>query len=231
MLRCTALSKRYRTPGGEVAALHEVSLTIAAGEFAVLRGPSGSGKTTLLLALGGMLRPTTGEVWLADKNLYQTGPAERSRLRRRDVGFVFQMFHLVPYLSAIENVLLGTAETGAATRARAVESLEQLGLGNRLTHLPAELSAGERQRTALARALVNRPRLVLADEPTGNLDPENARAVLDRLAEYRRTGGTVLLATHGAEADTHATRRFELRQGKLAGGSGLAGEFGGGGGV
>jgi putative ABC transport system ATP-binding protein len=217
MLRCEGLTKRYRTKAGEVAALLEVNLAVEAGEFVVVRGASGSGKTTLLLALGGMLEPTAGEVWLGDKSLYRAGVEDRARVRGREVGFVFQMFHLVPYLSVLENVLLGGDGHGADEEKRASAMLVEVGLGARLGHRPTELSAGERQRTALVRALFKQPRVLLADEPTGNLDPENARRVMDRLASYRQSGGTVVLATHGLDAEVHATRRLELRDGRLCG--------------
>jgi putative ABC transport system ATP-binding protein len=216
MLRCEGLTKRYRAAGGDVAALVGADVAVGPGEFVVVRGASGSGKTTLLLALGGMLRPTAGEVWLRGENLYRMSPGARARLRGREVGFVFQMFHLVPYLSVIENVLLGLEAGARGGVGRAREMLEGVGLAGRLGHRPGELSAGERQRAAVVRALVKGPSLLLADEPTGNLDPENARRVLERLAAHQLGGGAVVLATHGADAERHATRRFELRAGKLA---------------
>lgn len=215
MIRAEQLGRTYLTSRGEVRALVDVSLTIAEHDFAVLRGPSGCGKTTLLLALGGMLRPGTGRVWWRDQDLYAWSAARRAALRAREIGFVFQMFHLIPYLSVMDNVRLATRAEPDGGNARAGELLDRMGLAARREHRPGELSAGERQRVALARALAARPSLLLADEPTGNLDPENARLVFDQLALYHREGGTVFVVTHGAEAERHATRRFEMREGRL----------------
>ncbi len=179
-------------------------------------GPVGSGKTTLLLTLGGMQRPSDGSVQLAGRDLYALSPAERARLRSSEIGFVFQMFHLVPYLDLLGNVLLACpGKPSAEVRQRASGLMDELGLADRASHRPGELSAGERQRLAVARALLNRPKLILADEPTGNLDPENAAEVIRHLAEFHRAGGTVVLVTHGAAADAHADRTLRLEQGRL----------------
>ena len=221
MLSLENVSKVFRTRHGPVRALEKVSLSIEAGEFTVVRGPSGSGKTTLLLALGGMQRPTSGRVLVRDsgqasgRDLYAMSSAERARFRARRVGFVFQMFHLVPYLNVTDNVLLAAGRGGAA--AAAGELIERLGLAGRRHHRPADLSAGERQRAAIARALVNDPDVILADEPTGNLDPENAEDVLGRLAEFHRKGGTVVVVTHSAAADGFATRIVRQREGGIEG--------------
>lgn len=215
MIRAEQLGQTYLTPRGEVRALVDVSLTIAEHDFAVLRGPSGCGKTTLLLALGGMLRPGTGRVWWRDQDLYAWSAARRAALRAREIGFVFQMFHLIPYLSVLDNVRLATRAEPDGGKERAGELLDRMGLAARREHRPGELSAGERQRVALARALAGRPSLLLADEPTGNLDPENARLVFDQLARYHREGGTVFVVTHGVEAEGHATRRLAMREGRL----------------
>jgi ABC-type lipoprotein export system ATPase subunit len=215
MIRCQQLSKTYRTTNGTLSALSDVNLEIREHEFVVLRGPSGCGKTTLLLVLGGMLRPTSGLVRFQDRDLYSLSVAERARLRAREIGFVFQMFHLVPYLTVEENARLAGGAPGPDAPQRVRQMLEQVGLGPRRTHRPSELSAGERQRAALARALTHRPHLVLADEPTGNLDPDNAAAVFDQLARYHREGGTVFVVTHGPIADSLATRCLELRAGRL----------------
>jgi putative ABC transport system ATP-binding protein len=217
MIRFEDVSRIYRTRRGEVKALDGVTLYVEAHEFLVVRGPSGSGKTTLLLAAGGMHRPTSGRVLVNGDDLYAMGPRERAAFRARNIGFVFQMFHLVPYLTVLENVLLGGGV--AASRARreeAVRLLERLDMRNRESHKPAELSAGERQRTAIARAMLGRPNLILADEPTGNLDPENARQVIERLSEFHRDGVTVVVVTHGAIADRHAGRIIHLAQGRIA---------------
>jgi putative ABC transport system ATP-binding protein len=210
------VSKVFRTKKGEVRALDEVDFHVDAGEFVVVRGPSGSGKTTLLLAIGGMLRPTTGSVVVADQDVYTLGERERGLFRAKNVGFVFQMFHLVPYLSVLENVLLA-ADTGTdgSSEDRAAELLERFGISQRMHHRPSELSAGERQRTAIARAILNEPRVVLADEPTGNLDPENAEGVIHGLCAYHEAGGTVIVVTHGTAADHHAGRVVTLRGGRV----------------
>jgi len=214
MLSMEQVSRTFRTPRGPVNALDGVSLEIGAGEFTVVRGPSGSGKTTLLLALGGMQRPTSGRVLALGRDLYSMSSAERARFRAERVGFVFQMFHLVPYLNVTDNVLLAAGRGKAAADA-AAELIESLGLSSRRHHRPADLSAGERQRAAIARALINEPNVILADEPTGNLDPENADDVLGRLAEFQRGGGTVVVVTHSKAADGFTTRVVRLRAGRI----------------
>ena len=216
MIRCDEVTKIFRKNGSEVTSLDRFTAKVAKGEFVAVRGPSGSGKTTLLLTLGGMQRPSAGSVELAGRDLYALSPAERARLRSSEIGFVFQMFHLVPYLDLLANVLLACpGKPSAEVRQRASGLMDELGLADRASHRPGELSAGERQRLAVARALLNRPKLILADEPTGNLDPENAAEVIRHLAEFHRAGGTVVLVTHGAAADAHADRTLRLEQGRL----------------
>jgi putative ABC transport system ATP-binding protein len=205
MIACEQVTKRF----GAVTALAPFDLKVATGEFIAIKGASGSGKTTLLLTLGGMLRPSDGTVNFDGADLYSKSPDARAAYRATGVGFVFQMFHLVPYLGVEENVRLA-ARNGTMTQ-RPRELLEQFGLGHRLTHTPGELSAGERQRVALARALVNEPRLILADEPTGNLDPKNDRQVFEHLSEFHRAGGTVIVVTHGSTADEFADRIVNLK--------------------
>jgi len=216
MIHCHDLSRRYFKRGEEIAALDEVSFDVPRGSFTVLRGPSGSGKTTLLLSLGGMLRPTTGHVTVAGLEVYALDRGARAAFRAEHIGFVFQLFHLVSYLSVYQNVLLGRRLGERRKRLRrADELLERVGLTYRRSHRPTELSAGERQRVAIARALLNRPSLLLADEPTGNLDDESAAAVLDLFGEYHAGGGTVLLATHSALNGRRADRRLRLEGGRL----------------
>ena len=216
MIRCDEVTKIFRKNGSEVTSLDRFTAKVAEGEFVAVRGPSGSGKTTLLLTLGGMQRPSAGSVQLAGRDLYALSPAERARLRSSEIGFVFQMFHLVPYLDLLGNVLLACpGKPSAEVRQRASGLMDELGLADRASHRPGELSAGERQRLAVARALLNHPKLILADEPTGNLDPENAAEVIRHLAEFHRAGGTVVLVTHGAAADAHADRTLRLEQGRL----------------
>lgn len=216
MIRCDEVTKIFSKNGSEVTSLDRFTAKVAEGEFVAVRGPSGSGKTTLLLTLGGMQRPSAGSVQLAGRDLYALSPAERARLRSSEIGFVFQMFHLVPYLDLLGNVLLACpGKPSAEVRQRASGLMDELGLADRASHRPGELSAGERQRLAVARALLNRPKLILADEPTGNLDPENAAEVIRHLAEFHRGGGTVVLVTHGSAADAHADRTLRLEQGRL----------------
>jgi len=216
MIRCDEVTKIFRKNGSEVTSLDRFTAEVAEGEFVAVRGPSGCGKTTLLLTLGGMQRPSDGSVQLGGRDLYALSPAERAGLRSSEIGFVFQMFHLVPYLDLLGNVLLACpGKPSAEVRQRASGLMDELGLADRASHRPGELSAGERQRLAVARALLNRPKLILADEPTGNLDPENAAEVIRHLAEFHRGGGTVVLVTHGAAADAHADRTLRLEQGRL----------------
>ena len=216
MIRCKEVTKTFRKNGAEVVSLDRFTAEIAEGEFVAVRGPSGSGKTTLLLTLGGMQRPSAGAVQFGGRDLYGLPSAERARLRSGEIGFVFQMFHLVPYLDLLGNVLLAApGRPSDAERERAAGLLDELGLAKRASHRPGELSAGERQRLAVARALLNRPKLILADEPTGNLDPENAAEVIRHLAAFHRDGGTVVLVTHGTAADEHAGRIVRLEQGRL----------------
>ena len=216
MIQLEAVSKAYPRPGGDVRALDELSLNVEAGQFVAVRGPSGCGKTSLLMVVAGMSRPTSGRVTVAGHDMGAMNMAQRARFRAETIGFVFQLFHLLPYLDVQENVLV--AATGShreAKRRRAAELLEQFGLGHRLKHRPGELSAGERQRVALARALLNSPPILLADEPTGNLDPENAASVLDLLADFHRAGGTVLLVTHDELSTSYAQRTVLLRDGRI----------------
>ena len=216
MITCEQVNRTFHGPGGEVRGLSDVSFTVARGEFVAVQGASGSGKSTLLLTLGGMLRPSSGVVVVNGHELYGLSAAERGRLRAVGIGFVFQLFHLVPYLTVLENVLAGLpGSVDSAARARAAALLDEFGLSHRAAHKPATLSAGERQRTALARAILKQPAVILADEPTGNLDPENAAAVFRHLAAYRQRGGTVMVVTHGQDAAPHASRTFRLEQGRL----------------
>ncbi|HOX37566.1 MAG TPA: ABC transporter ATP-binding protein [Candidatus Brocadiia bacterium] len=216
MIRLENASKVYKTHRGEVRALDGVSLEIEEGEFTVIRGPSGSGKSTILMCAGGMARPTSGKITVCGKDLYTMSPGDRAHFRAQNVGFVFQMFHLVPYLTALENAMLPllAANTNGG-RGEAERLLDHFGMSGRKSHKPAELSAGERQRVAMARALLNKPRLLLADEPTGNLDPENTRQIMDYLAEFHRGGGTVVVVTHANQAEEYARRVLVLRDGRI----------------
>jgi len=216
MVSCDHLVRTFATGNGTVAALDGVSFRIERGEFVAIRGASGSGKSTLLLALGGMLRPTSGTVTIDGQDPYGLSAGARTRFRASRIGFVFQLFHLVPYLDVRQNVLAGVPRPDADARARVERLIDELGLGPRAGARPSTLSAGERQRVALARALAKQPPVILADEPTGNLDPANAGVVFRRLADYQRAGGTVLVVTHGTDATPHATRTLHLDHGRLA---------------
>jgi putative ABC transport system ATP-binding protein len=217
MIVLDQVRKTYRARSGPVTGLAGVQLGLEPRQLVCIHGPSGAGKTTLLMAIGGMLRPTGGRVAVADHDLYAMTSEQRTAFRARNIGFVFQMFHLVPYLSVLDNVWLAARREKGA-RQRAIDLLEQFGMGHRVAHRPAELSAGERQRTAIARALLNRPPVVLADEPTGNLDEENGAEVFRILAAYRDQGGTVLVVTHGPEGRRHADRVLSMRDGQIVDG-------------
>ena len=206
--------KTYRTGAGDVKALDNISLQIKDGLFVVVRGPRGSGKTTLLMIIAAMMRPTSGIVSIGQNNIYAMSVRARANFRAQKIGFVFQMFYLVPYLNVIENIILAGQAAGKDNRTTKVKQLlKQLGLAERAFHKPSELSAGEKQRTAVARALFNRPKIILADEPTGNLDPDNAAGVLGYLANFHHEGGTVILATHGPSVQQFANRTICLRKG------------------
>lgn len=218
MLELRNVDKTYAGRRGQVDALQNVSLRLERGSLTALQGPSGCGKTTLLLAAGGLLEPDRGEILIDGTSLYSLSPEHRARLRAATIGFVFQQFHLVPYLSLLDNLrvpalALGAAETNETTRAETL--VERFGLTPRRHHFPEELSTGERQRTALARALMNHPKLILADEPTGNLDADNAQVVLEALEQFANEGGTVLLASHDARVAARGHRVWRMQAGCL----------------
>ena len=216
MIQFEHVYKTYRTATSEVAAISDLSLSVDEGEFIAVRGPSGCGKSTLLSLAGGLVLPTQGRILIDGQPVSEMTAAQRSSFRGEKIGFVFQMFHLLPYLTIIENVVVAGSEVAsAAVGERAETLLSDFGLTDRLSHRPGELSAGERQRVALARALLNHPRLLLADEPTGNLDPENASGVLELLAQFHKQGGTILLVTHDDRAAAYADRSLALDQGRL----------------
>ena len=218
MFHLQGVTKIYRKRRQEVTAFRADQLDIAAGEYVAVVGPSGSGKTTLLSLLGGMLTPDTGKVLFDGQSLYDLSLNERTRLRREQIGFVFQTFNLIPYLTALENVqvpLYLGGITVSEQRDRATALLEQVGLGNRLDHKPGELSTGQQQRVALARTLANNPRLILADEPTGNLDPESREAILALFDAFIRDDRTIVMVTHDPAAASRATRQLRLNEGTL----------------
>jgi putative ABC transport system ATP-binding protein len=219
LLAAQDLSKHYRRGDVEVKALDRVSLEVEEGAFVTVTGPSGSGKTTLLLTLAGLLRPTSGRISFRDRSLENLSDARWAAFRQENLGFVMQNFSLVPYLTALENVALPLALRGAPReeqRRRAGELLERVGLDARTEHLPRELSAGQQQRVAIARALAGSPALVLADEPTGNLDPALARDVLALLRSLHAGGLAILMVTHSPEAAASGTARVHLEAGRIA---------------
>lgn len=206
-----SLTKKY----GSLRAVDGLSFSIAPGEWVALMGPSGSGKTTLINILGGLDTLNSGRVIVDGVDLAKLGESELVRYRAEKVGFVFQQFHLVPYLTALENVMLAQYFHSATDERQASEALQRVGLGDRLTHLPAQLSGGEQQRVAIARALINEPKLILADEPTGNLDEVNEAIVLQIFRELHNAGHTILMVTHDPDIARQADRRIELAHGRL----------------
>jgi ABC-type lipoprotein export system ATPase subunit len=219
LLRLEGVAKRFRRGSEEVTALGGVDLEIDEGEFVGLIGPSGSGKSTLLHVAGGLDQPDAGRVLLDGKDLATMSVGDRALLRRREIGFVFQFFHLIPTLTVLENVELPLILDGKRRGRRngsTQELIDRVGLTGRADHLPGELSGGEMQRAAIARALVAGPRLILADEPTGNLDSANGTQILDLLcAEVAEAGATLLMVTHDAAAAGRARRVLSLRDGAL----------------
>jgi putative ABC transport system ATP-binding protein len=218
MIRLQDVTKVYAGRRQSVTALQAASLEIKAGEYVAVVGPSGSGKTTLLSLFGGMLSPNEGKVFVNGVSVYDQPVAARAALRRAQIGFVFQTFNLVPYLTAMENVQIPLYLAGlpaAGQRARAIELLGQVGLADRVDHKPGELSTGQQQRVALARTLANNPPIILADEPTGNLDPDSRRMVLDFFDALNAEGRTIVTVTHDEAAAQRAGRRIRLNAGAI----------------
>jgi putative ABC transport system ATP-binding protein len=219
MIRCIDVRKIYRQGNNEIIALDGVSLDIAKGEFAVVMGPSGSGKSTLLHLIGGLDRPTSGELLVDQRLVGQMADEEVTLFRRTRIGFIFQFFNLLPTLTALENVALpfvldGRSKEDAEERAKML--LAKIGLGNRKNHLPEEMSGGEIQRVAVARALAFDPPILLADEPTGNLDSKTGESILSLLREINREAGcTVVMVTHSREAAGYGNRTIFFRDGKV----------------
>ncbi len=203
---------------GETGALKGVKLSVKKGEWLTVMGPSGSGKTTLLSIIGGMVKPTQGEIWVDGENITEFSEKELARFRREKVGFIFQQHHLIPYLTAVENVMMAQFLHSLPDEREAIEALKRVGLEHRLRHLPSQLSGGEQQRVGIARALINSPLLLLADEPTGNLDRENALIVLDMLRRLKKEENfTVVVVTHDPWVAKWGERTVLLEDGKIAG--------------
>ena len=216
MIELAGVTKEFTTGQRTVVALDSVSLKIEKGEFVAVRGHSGCGKSTLLSLVGGLAVPTSGSVSVGGEVISEMSASLRAFYRASKIGFVFQMFHLLPYLNVRDNVLVAATDSQSDdVRAQADKLLKRFQLQDRYEHLPGQLSTGERQRVAMARAMLNQPTVLLADEPTGNLDKENATEVLGLLEDFHKDGGTVLLVTHDEFAAGHASRSIELDAGKL----------------
>ena len=219
VLRARGLTKQYGSNNTLVRAVDEVDLDVPTGQTLAIMGPSGCGKSTLLHLLGGLQRPTDGQVWLADRRIDTMSERALARLRRDGVGFVFQSFHLMEELTAVENVELAALMAGQSprrARQRAMHLLDRVGLADRAKHLPSALSGGQRQRVAIARALSNEPLVVLADEPTGNLDSAATLEVLRLFEELRTAGQTLVVVTHDARIAAVADRVIDMRDGAFA---------------
>src|SRR4030088_2635853 len=202
--------------GGVIRALDHFSLTVAPGEWVSIMGPSGSGKSTLVNLIGCLDRPSAGEVWLDGQNVAGISSNELDRVRAEKIGFIFQQFHLIPFLTALENVMLAQYFHSMTDEKEATEALRRIGLGDRAHHLPSQLSGGEQQRVCIARALINDPKIILADEPTGNLDAQNEEIVLRLLREFHQQRRTIVMVTHDPVVARLADRRIELHHGKIA---------------
>jgi putative ABC transport system ATP-binding protein len=219
LILAKALTRIYPLGSGEVVGVADVDLSIQSGHLVVLKGDSGSGKSTLLALLGGLDRPTRGELVVSGRHLQKSTPSELTQYRREVVGMVFQSFNLLPTLTVMENVCLPALMAGKpadAVRKQALKWLDWLHLTDRMNHYPGQLSGGEMQRTAVVRALINDPEIILADEPTGNLDSANGESVVHLLADLNRQfGRTVIIATHSSLADRWATMHLHLKDGRL----------------
>jgi len=211
-----AYPARAEANGGMIRALDNVSLHVEPGEWLAMMGPSGSGKSTLVNLIGCLDRPTSGEIWLDGEEVASISANELNRVRAEKIGFVFQQFHLIPYLTAAENVMLAQYFHSMTDEQEALDALERVGLKERAHHLPSQLSGGEQQRVCIARALINDPKIVLADEPTGNLDAQNEEIVLRLLRELHQQGRTIVMVTHDPVVARLADRRIELHHGKIA---------------
>jgi putative ABC transport system ATP-binding protein len=220
LIRLEGIQKVFYTDEVETHALSEVHLEIERGEYVAISGPSGCGKTTLLSLLGLLDTPTGGEYWLDDKPVAQLSAADRARIRNREIGFIFQAFNLIGDLTVYENVELPLTYRGMAAgerKQRVMTALEKVGMSHRVRHYPAQLSGGQQQRVAVARAVAGEPLILLADEPTGNLDSTNGEAVMQLLQELHRGGATICMVTHDARYERHADRAIHLFDGRVVG--------------
>jgi putative ABC transport system ATP-binding protein len=220
MIRLKNVIKAYpakaEANGAVIRALDNISLEVAPGEWLAMMGPSGSGKSTMVNLIGCLDRPTSGEIWLNGENVAEMSSTDLNRVRAEKIGFVFQQFHLVPYLTALENVMLAQYFHSMTDQQEALDALARVGLKERAHHLPTQLSGGEQQRVCIVRALINDPKIVLADEPTGNLDAQNEEIVLRLLRELHQQGRTIVMVTHDPVVARLADRRIELHHGRIA---------------
>ena len=219
MIKLEQLKKIFNTGGGEVAALDGVDVEIKKGEFVAIMGRSGSGKSTMLNILGCMDQPTSGRYLLSDQDVSHLDDDALSQIRNEYIGFVFQSFHLLPRLTALQNVMLplrfATAERQKAGEKRAEELLNKVGLADRMHHLPNEMSGGQIQRVAIARSLINKPHVLLADEPTGNLDTKMSKQIIDLIVDLNRQGQTIVMVTHEPDIAAHAGRTIQVLDGRI----------------
>ncbi len=212
ILELNDISKIY----GQVKALHGVNLAVEPGEWLAIMGPSGSGKTTMMNIIGCMDKPSLGKAFLDGEDLTRLSPSELTAIRRDKIGLIFQQFHLVSYLTALENVMIAQYYHSMVDEEEALNALERVGLKDRARHLPHQLSGGEQQRVCIARALINYPKLILADEPTGNLDEANELMVMDLLHQLHAEGSTIIVVTHSPEVAVHAQKTVVLEHGRVA---------------
>lgn len=216
MLTVKNLTKVFRSKPSDVVALHKINLSIEEGQFVLIKGPSGCGKSTLLFTLGGMLQPSYGEVLFNGKDIYQASSKELLYYRARHIGFVYQSYHLIPYLTIMENILLvNKTANQIVSRSEVIALAKEFNLEERLHHKPSELSVGEKQRAALLRALIVKPQIIIADEPTGNLDPDNSHIIMQHFKAFHENGGTIIMASHGTEADKLASIQLQMKEGEL----------------
>lgn len=213
MLEINNISKIYAKNGKSFTALDRVSFRVEKGDFVAVVGASGSGKSTLLHTIGGLIHPDSGQVLFKGEDIYKLDNKASNKYLRENVGFVFQQFHLLPYLTVSENIKMGIVEVSSTQNIE--DYLEKCGILSLQNKYPSELSVGEKQRTAFIRAIISKPDVLLADEPTGNLDDENTRIIMSLMESYHKDGGTVLLVSHDAESSKFATRSIRLESGKI----------------